>query len=1064
MSETAAPTFDELRARALAARAAGRHHEALEAFARAADLRPADLWTRNDIALTYLALGELMEADALASAMAREHPAFAPACRTLALTHRAKGDHEAALAAFREAARRDPRDLWNLHDAASSLRVLGRMDEAEAALRDLLRATPLAHSLRALGEIAREKGAGDEALISFQAASLLQPADPWFALDAARQAAMLGEIGKAEATLDRLTHERPGFAPAALERARLAKTPAAMAAARDGLDRALALSPGNEALALALADLLCRAGQPEEAETALARFMSRHPGSAPLLRALARAARERGDREMAYAHLKAALALAPDDCPLRLEWIMALRARGEAGEATGQLEALCADAAPPVEALLELHRLRLRRDGPEAARALLERARGLDPAHPRTLLLLGDDRRAEGQHAKAAALYREALERRPGFSWALIGLAAIARSEGRPDKAHDLLRAAAEAEPLEGQAQIEAAALCRDTGDFPQARDWLARVPATSPRRAEADMGQALILRAEGRWGDAAEAFETVAHHFPDRVEALADAEADWLRAGENARADAALARLALAAPDHPALREAQARRALIADDVAGALRLFEQALALDPARLGAWLGAVRARALLGDLPGALAQLAEIDRRFAPRPESAALQADLLRQTGRLAEAEAALEEGRRRHPHHAALWQQRTIAHIEAGALDAVEASLADPPAGGRTEAGRLAFVRSMLQTARWDFDAAMREGEVALRHMPGDGWVRNRLIHAALLGLDVERAGHHLKDLARLEAASSRLKGKSANASQSHYGQLHDDFRMDGEALGELRSACALAEPEARLEALRASVLAYPDSTIAALQWLIELRRQGVHPMLSDLASDEAPGPIPRRLHQFWDDGDPPDDVKAYGDTWRSINESFRYRLWSGGEAEAFLSDHGFADALSAFRRAREPAMKADLFRLALLLDEGGIYVDADDRCLRPIAPLLSGPAGFVAYQEDLGSLGNNWIAAVPGHPLLALALDLACRAVNRGDGDILWLSTGPGLLSRAAAHLMASRPAEVSDLRVVSRHTLSRFAAIHCLTAYKSTERHWSRTAFGRARSPAKAPQAA
>ncbi|ALN74909.1 tetratricopeptide repeat protein [Aureimonas sp. AU20] len=1057
MSQPPAPSFEQLRAEARGFRAQKRHAEALARLAEALDLRPGDAWTRNDMALEHLSLGQRGGAEALARALTQEKPDFAPGWRTLALVARAEGQHEAALQAFEQAHRCDPRDLWNAHDAGAALRALGRGAEAEAAWLQLAQATPLAHSLRGLAELARERGAGEDALALLRTASLLLPDDPWFAFDTARQRAALGQREPAEAALDALLQARPSFAPAALERARLATTPASIEAALAALETAQALGPEDEALVGAEADLLRRSGRALEAETRLVRFLVRHPASLAVLRALARAARERGDAQAVAAHLKAALAVAPADLALRLEWAVALREAGASDQAEAQLRAITDEPAPPVDALLELYRLRARTEGPEAARSVLDRALALDPAHPRALLLQGDDRRASGDLAGAAAAYDLALEHRPGFYWALMGLALVARMEGRRDEARAFLSQAAEAEPLEAQAQLELAAMSREDGAFEAAQRWLAGIPEATRRRADVGVAEAHLLRAEGRWAEAAGAFEAAAERQAARVETLVDAAEDWMRAGQDGRAEACLARLERAAPNHPALLDARARRALILDDLTAARDLFDRAAAGDPTRLSAWLGAARAEALSGEVEAAFLRLDGVDARFGSRPETASLRADLLRQTGQSEAARAMLGEARDRHPGHAHLWQQALVERVEAGAFAEVEAALSDPPPAFRADAGRRHFVGSLLASARWDFEAAVREGEAAVARLPGDGWVRNRLIHAALLGLDLERAGGHLAALARLEAGSSRLKGKSANPSQSHYGQLYDEFRMDADALSALRPALAEPAPKARLAALRGAVSAFPDSTIAALQLLIELRRQGAHPMVEEMEASHEPSLVPPVLHQFWDEPPVPPDVAAYVQSWRKENDGFDGRIWSRAEAEAYLNERGLDDALAAFRRARQPAMKADLFRLALLGEEGGIYADADDRCLAPIRPLLAGPVGLLTYQEDLGSLGNNVLAARPAHPLVLLARDLASEAVNRGDGDILWLSTGPGLLSRAAAWLLATRPAEVADLRIVSRHTLSRFVAIHCLTGYKSTERHWSRTAFGRAARP-------
>jgi hypothetical protein len=56
----------------------------------------------------------------------------------------------------------------------------------------------------------------------------------------------------------------------------------------------------------------------------------------------------------------------------------------------------------------------------------------------------------------------------------------------------------------------------------------------------------------------------------------------------------------------------------------------------------------------------------------------------------------------------------------------------------------------------------------------------------------------------------------------------------------------------------------------------------------------------------------------------------------------------------------------------------------------------------------------LGNNFIAATAAHPVITRAVELAAAAMNRDDKDLVWLSTGPGLFTRAFAQVWAeSKP---------------------------------------------------
>ena len=157
-----------------------------------------------------------------------------------------------------------------------------------------------------------------------------------------------------------------------------------------------------------------------------------------------------------------------------------------------------------------------------------------------------------------------------------------------------------------------------------------------------------------------------------------------------------------------------------------------------------------------------------------------------------------------------------------------------------------------------------------------------------------------------------------------------------------------------------------------------------------------------------------------------------------------------------MAAFDRAAEPAMQADIFRLAYLFHEGGYYIDADDRCIAPISTLDPGDRDLILYQEDFGTVGNNFIGVRPQHPVMENALASAVTAVNRGDADIVWLATGPALLTRSlAVYLAENLPERLARTLIVERHELFRIAAVHTMTAYKHSKKHWTRTTFSRAR---------
>lgn len=120
-----------------------------------------------------------------------------------------------------------------------------------------------------------------------------------------------------------------------------------------------------------------------------------------------------------------------------------------------------------------------------------------------------------------------------------------------------------------------------------------------------------------------------------------------------------------------------------------------------------------------------------------------------------------------------------------------------------------------------------------------------------------------------------------------------------------------------------------------------------------------------IPRIIHQIWLGGPVPSEVQSWMESWKIHHPSWEYRLWTDANIPA-LDNNSQYDAASAF------AVKADLARVEILRRHGGVYVDADYECFRPIDPLIANNRVVVLSEGD-GSITNSLVATVPDHPLL-------------------------------------------------------------------------------------------
>lgn len=773
-----------------------------------------------------------------------------------------------------------------------------------------------------------------------------------------------------------------------------------------------------------------------------------------------RAARQQGRRADALALFARAQAADPSHLPSLVEHAQELLDAGCLPEARAAFAEALRRAPGNVRALLGLG-FAARRSGDHAeAASRFAAAVGADPRQVRAKLELAQSLLDTDRLAEAADRYRDVVAAEPNQPRAHLGLGIIARRTGDRAAAAAHFAAAVAADPRHLNARIELAAEQRELGRLEEAEASLAAALAIDPAHVPAWIQRGLVARHRGDRPAAREAFRQALTLRPGTARILAELAREELALGQPEAAAEALDQALAAEPAHLDALLLRAELAMIAEDLDTCLAHCRRAAEAHPAAPRPHAMMVGALANSGRAEEALALLDQALERFGPDAALRVKRLEILRATGRYDALRAGLAVEAEAIATHPGIWSAAFRLEMLEGRHAAAAALLAAAPARSLPEQARLALFRGQLAEAEWDLPAARRHYAEALRLNPEDGWTHMEMARASMLAVEVEAARHHLGRSVGAQASARILRGQPIRTSQTHLGQILDEFLLDQDALRRLADLQA-APPGGRIAPLMAMVRENPDHTPTAIQLLLALRQAG---MLDAPAPGEGAAPaIPRRIAQFWTGGEPPGDLRPLMRSWQERNPGTPYLRFDGAAAERFLQDRHAPEVLEAFRRADSPAKAADLFRLAWLLAEGGFYADADDRCLAPLDGLLAGPVRLVLYQEDLGTLGNNMIAAAPGHPVIARALAMAVEALNRGDSDLLWLSTGPGLVSRAFAATLAERPehlaAFLAETRILGRGALGRVVACHCAAQYKTTRRHWSRSAFAR-----KLPQAA
>jgi hypothetical protein len=113
-----------------------------------------------------------------------------------------------------------------------------------------------------------------------------------------------------------------------------------------------------------------------------------------------------------------------------------------------------------------------------------------------------------------------------------------------------------------------------------------------------------------------------------------------------------------------------------------------------------------------------------------------------------------------------------------------------------------------------------------------------------------------------------------------------------------------------------------------------------------------------VTKIIHQIWlgDNPKPPEFVK-WSKGWRFHHGDWEYKIWTDQNAEQFPLYRKLAPLCLG------NATRADLLRLVVLAEFGGMYADMDMECLGNFSKVLAGK------EFALGASGAHW--HTPGHP---------------------------------------------------------------------------------------------
>ncbi len=151
-----------------------------------------------------------------------------------------------------------------------------------------------------------------------------------------------------------------------------------------------------------------------------------------------------------------------------------------------------------------------------------------------------------------------------------------------------------------------------------------------------------------------------------------------------------------------------------------------------------------------------------------------------------------------------------------------------------------------------------------------------------------------------------------------------------------------------------------------------------------------------IPHVFHHVWVSGDEmPESVRLARKTWIDRHPDWGSKIWR-------LEDLTWLRNRRLFESARPYSQKADFARYEILLRFGGVYLDTDMECLRPIDTLVDGYE-FFSGREPGDNIAAGIIGAEPAHPIIREVVERLPASCLLHPSSRLDMTTGPRLLDR-------------------------------------------------------------
>lgn len=859
----------------------------------------------------------------------------------------------------------------------------------------------------------------------------------------AHQLRKTNKLQAAEALYTTILEQHPGQLQALMELGQVYRHLLKPDTAITYFKTAIALHPNGLWPHIALSEALLDKRDFADALTILDTIEKKYPNHYEIVLRRGYVYRAQGKHEQALRCLQQSLQLNPNhtnDLQLHLELAIALRDQNQLEASLAEFNFLQQNHPPNSSILFHLAQLYRRQGNHAQALIYLKKATAIDSnniyGHTAIIEVLRESQQFDAAWEKIIELEQRYPQR---FEiWFQKGL--LYRLQNNSDLSLTCFQQAVALNANDLWSQIAVAEELRNQGQFAQALTILEALETSSAPSLHVLMQKGYLYRAQNQHQQALVYFQQAYAQDNSNINALLEIANEKFKLGEvNTAIESLMQSLKQQPTDLNTLLQI-GNWLNIANAKEQALSYFQQALTAHPKHIQSYLLTAQLLYDLGRTAEALNFFQQAIEQCGERAEIYLNKAQILWSMRDLDAAWQCLNQGLNLFPDNYWLQIKRIDFLIQTGQFGAAQQFINICPADMLDKKIQLQTFSAQLAERQWQLDTAMEIYQAIIKQYVNHLPAHDALRRLYMLKLDFEQAKHHALMTTRYRLSEQKINGQTGRGHlHDHVAQMTDEYSINQPILEQVKQATALSSQHQKLNVLASLIVQEPESNAVANTFLLELRQQNYFTL-----------GVPKRIFQYWDKSTPPNEILAYIKSWIQHNPDYSHQLFNDQTARKFLRDHYAPKVLMAYSQAMHAAQKADILRLALLYEYGGIYVDADDVCLKPLAQWLPKDIKILFYQEEYATVGNNFIACIAKHPVIKQAIDYAIESLLHIDKSSIWLATGPAMVSRALALYLGQNwsqktPKELGVV-VMTREELMQVVGIHGQLAYKRTNHSW------------------